>query len=242
MLFQHRGYFIRLRALRVAKEIPTNLISSVTANDLSLTSKDLFNKNLALNNLESDSRIKYVLGDANKVMITQEYPNKFDIIDLDPYGSAVPFLYSSLNGINDKGLLCITCTDTRVLCGSDRHKCYYLYGSVRTGNNTIEETALRIMLYTISRTAAQLGRIIKPLLSFQSEFYIRIFLQVVDNRKGCWTIMNSHGIELVQEDGLTEYHRFGQNVKDKNTPSVQRLPSISQDTPLSYFIRWSSLA
>ena len=57
--------------------------------------------------------------------------NGFDIIDLDPYGSVVPFLDAAVGSVRDGGLLCITCTDTRVLCGPDLSKCYYYYGTVR---------------------------------------------------------------------------------------------------------------
>jgi len=42
----------------------------------------------------------------------------FDVIDLDPYGSVTPFLDSALHACDDT-LLCITCTDSRVLCGPD---------------------------------------------------------------------------------------------------------------------------
>jgi tRNA (guanine26-N2/guanine27-N2)-dimethyltransferase len=55
----------------------------------------------------------------------------FDIIDLDPYGSVVPFLDAAITAVKEGGLLCITCTDTRVLCGPDLSKCFYFYGTVR---------------------------------------------------------------------------------------------------------------
>lgn len=48
---------------------------------------------------------------------------QFDIIDLDPYGSVAPFADAALSCIND-GLICVTCTDSRVLCGPDYKKCY----------------------------------------------------------------------------------------------------------------------
>lgn len=54
---------------------------------------------------------------ANKLLNTSDI--KFDVIDLDPYGSVTPFLDSALNSSNDT-LLCITCTDSRVLCGPDQ--------------------------------------------------------------------------------------------------------------------------
>ena len=71
---------------------------------------------------------------------------KFQIIDLDPYGSMVPFLYSTLNAISKDGLLCVTCTDTKVLCSTDRHKCFYLYRSSRGGTHNKKELGLRIAL------------------------------------------------------------------------------------------------
>ena len=51
-------------------------------------------------------------------MFNTKESDKFDIVDLDPYGSMVPFLYSALKALRKGGLLCVTCTDTRVLCGS----------------------------------------------------------------------------------------------------------------------------
>lgn len=53
--------------------------------------------------------------DANKLM---KEDIKFDVIDLDPYGTVCPFLDSAMHSCNDT-LLCITCTDSRVLCGPD---------------------------------------------------------------------------------------------------------------------------
>lgn len=40
----------------------------------------------------------------------------FDIIDLDPYGTAVPFLESAISCLEDGGLLAVTYTDLAVLC------------------------------------------------------------------------------------------------------------------------------
>jgi tRNA (guanine26-N2/guanine27-N2)-dimethyltransferase len=40
----------------------------------------------------------------------------FDVVDLDPYGSAIPFLDSAIQSMADGGLLCVTFTDMAVLC------------------------------------------------------------------------------------------------------------------------------
>jgi tRNA (guanine26-N2/guanine27-N2)-dimethyltransferase len=48
---------------------------------------------------------------------------KFDVVDLDPYGSIAPFLDAAIHSCNNlegkSTLICITCTDSRVLCGPD---------------------------------------------------------------------------------------------------------------------------
>ena len=37
---------------------------------------------------------------------------RFDAIDIDPYGSMTPFVYPAIRAIKDGGLLSITCTDS----------------------------------------------------------------------------------------------------------------------------------
>ena len=41
---------------------------------------------------------------------------KFNVVDLDPYGTAIPFLEGALSCIANGGLLCVTFTDMAVLC------------------------------------------------------------------------------------------------------------------------------
>lgn len=67
------------------------------------------------------------------------------MIDLDPYGSVVPFLDAAVSAVRDGGLLCITCTDTRVLCGPDLAKCFYYYGSVRSRVHDFNEVVLLLL-------------------------------------------------------------------------------------------------
>lgn len=45
--------------------------------------------------------------------------DRVEVIDLDPYGTAAPFIDSSIQGVQDGGLLCVTCTDLAVLAGGN---------------------------------------------------------------------------------------------------------------------------
>lgn len=57
--------------------------------------------------------------DANKVMHEHFNPaERFDVVDLDPYGSPTTFLDAAVQSVKDGGLLLVTCTDMAVLCGT----------------------------------------------------------------------------------------------------------------------------
>lgn len=45
--------------------------------------------------------------------------DRVDVIDLDPYGTAAPFIDSAIQAVQDAGLLCVTCTDLAVLAGGN---------------------------------------------------------------------------------------------------------------------------
>lgn len=116
---------------------------------------------------------------ANKLMSQGLH---FDVIDLDPYGSVMPFLDSALAACKDT-LLCVTCTDSRVLCGPDLQKCFIQYGTARCKLNCFAENGIRTLLYTISSHAARIGKTMKPLISMFGEFYLRVFVHIQEEKK-----------------------------------------------------------
>lgn len=81
----------------------------------------------------------------------------YHVVDLDPYGTAIPFLESALSAIDQNGLLCVTFTDMAVLCARKPHVCFYKYGSAPLGKSYCHEMALRMVLYTINTMANKHG-------------------------------------------------------------------------------------
>jgi len=60
------------------------------------------------------------LGDASLVCYThREEKDRFDVLDLDPYGAPTPFLDGAVQAVSEGGLLCVTATDMAVLCGKN---------------------------------------------------------------------------------------------------------------------------
>ena len=103
---------------------------------------------------------------------------KMDVVDLDPYGTAAPFLDSALACAEEGGLLCVTCTDTDVLCGVHPEACHHKYGAITVKGKYCHELAVRVLLGCIERHANRHSKHIVPLLSCQIDFYVRVFIRV----------------------------------------------------------------
>ena len=111
------------------------------------------------------------------------FKDRFDVIDLDPYGSAAPFLDGAVQSVKDGGLVCVTCTDAAVLCGVAPETCHAKYGSIVGRTRFCHEAALRVMLHAVQSSASRYSRYIEPLLSLSADFYFRIFMRVHTRQK-----------------------------------------------------------
>ncbi|KAI5618656.1 tRNA (guanine(26)-N(2))-dimethyltransferase isoform X1 [Silurus asotus] len=174
-----------LRSVRFALEVPG--LKRVTANDFSAKAAELITRNTHHNNLthliETQNR------DASMLMYEARAKNaRYDVIDLDPYGSPAHFLDAAVQAVSDGGLLCITCTDMAVMAGNSGETCYSKYGSVSIKSKNCHEMALRIILHSLDQRANVHQRYIQPLLSVSVDFYIRVFIRV---RTGQATVKNS---------------------------------------------------
>jgi tRNA (guanine26-N2/guanine27-N2)-dimethyltransferase len=111
--------------------------------------------------------------------VTKHGNQKYNVIDLDPYGTAAPFLDAALQSVADGGLLCVTCTDSGVWASNGYpEKAYALYGGIPIKGPHSHEAGLRLILHSIASTAARYGLAIEPLLSLSIDFYARLFVRV----------------------------------------------------------------
>lgn len=179
-----------LRALRYAKEIP--FATNVIANDLSSDAVKSINLNIRHNELSGF--VHSNVGDARAFMYSKvgnehqpaagKYVHRFDVIDLDPYGTAAPFLDSALQALQDGGLLCVTCTDAGVFASNGYpEKTYALYGGLPLKGAFSHEGGLRLILHAVATSAAKYGIAIEPLLSLSIDFYARLFIRVHKQQK-----------------------------------------------------------
>lgn len=174
-----------LRAIRYAKEIP--FATTVIANDLLPEAVDAINLNIEHNELKE--KVFSNVGDARQFMYSKtgdaaadqgpSYVHKFDVVDLDPYGTAAPFLDAAIQAVTDGGMLCVTCTDAGVFASNGYpEKAFALYGGIPLKGPHSHEAGLRLILHSIAISAAKYGIAIEPLLSLSIDFYARVFIRV----------------------------------------------------------------
>jgi tRNA (guanine26-N2/guanine27-N2)-dimethyltransferase len=220
-----------LRALRYAHEIP--FVTRVLANDLSQDAAKSIRRNIVFNNLVG--KIKAHQSNAMAHMysfLDSKGGLKYDVIDLDPYGTACPFLDAAVQAITDGGLLCVTCTDAGVFASVGYpEKTYALYGGTPLKGPHCHEAGLRLILHAIGTSAARYGRSIEPLLSLSIDFYARVFVRVrssptevkmlagktmivynCDQGCGAWTTQPLGRHRLMEGKKGGEYYKFGLNL------------------------------
>ncbi|KAI4193156.1 MAG: hypothetical protein LQ346_004000 [Caloplaca aetnensis] len=166
-----------LRALRYAKEI--SQVTSVTANDISASATASIKMNVAYNGL--GGKISPTTGDAKAVMrhAANNARDSYHVVDLDPYGTAAPFLDAAVQAVTDGGLLCVTCTDSGVFASvAWLEKAFSQYGGLPWRGPQSHEAGLRIILNAIATSAARYGCAIEPLLSLNIDFYVRLFVRI----------------------------------------------------------------
>lgn len=103
-----------LRSIRYAKEIPK--LKQVIANDLEEEAVESIRRNIQHNGL-NEELVRPNQGDAMQVLYSAiGSAKKYDVIDLDPYGSAVPFIDGAVQAVAEGGK-CLVC---RIYCWKEK--------------------------------------------------------------------------------------------------------------------------
>jgi tRNA (guanine26-N2/guanine27-N2)-dimethyltransferase len=160
-----------IRGIRFSNELDGDF--HVTINDWESYAYDLIKKNVEKLNKKNIS-----VSDVNlNTLLSQK---KFDYIDIDPFGSPVFFIDSAVRSIKNYGIIGCTATDTAALCGTYPKVCFRRYGAVPFNSVVMKEIALRILLGLICRTAGIYDKGIKPIISYSTDHYFRVYVQIIN--------------------------------------------------------------
>lgn len=160
------------RAVRIMNEARPDLEFHI--NDWEKVSVDVIEKNVALNGLERCVPRNEDL----RCLLAKE---KFDYVDLDPFGTPVPFLHSAIQGLRKKGILALTATDTAPLAGTHAKKCVRRYQARPCRCVFGHEVGLRVLIGYVARQAAMFDKGIEPLLCFYADHYMRLYIRMPES-------------------------------------------------------------
>ncbi|MHC1635079.1 MAG: tRNA (guanine(10)-N(2))-dimethyltransferase [Candidatus Methanospirareceae archaeon] len=154
-----------VRGVRVAKEVGL----SVDINDKSRDAYEVIKKNIELNGV--GDRARAWNENANILL----HHKKYDIIDIDPFGSPIPFLDAACASV--RKLIMVTATDTAPLCGAHPGG-VRKYEAFPLNTEYHKEIATRILLGALTRYLARYDKSTKPLLCYSKEHFIRLIVGV----------------------------------------------------------------
>lgn len=159
----------------MAKEV--SRIDKVTLVDFNVDALSAARMNTALNRVSR--KCKFSNSETSSYLFSRyRGDEKFDYVDLDPFGTPVRQLQGGLSATSEGGILSLTATDTAVLCGVYPRVSARRYGALSVGNHFSHETGIRILVGAVARTGAQVDIGVEPLLGHSMRHYVRAFVKV----------------------------------------------------------------
>jgi tRNA (guanine26-N2/guanine27-N2)-dimethyltransferase len=154
------------RGVRVANEA----FARTHINDLNPLALALAGENASLNNLDID----FTSLDARSFWTGE----RFDFVDLDPFGTPAPYIDAAVNLVRINGILGVCATDKSALCGAYPKACQRKYDAMPLRCDCLDEIGLRIFLGFIARCCMRHDRGVLPLFSHSTRHYIRCQVRV----------------------------------------------------------------
>ncbi len=144
---------------------------SLCGNAMRLRLNDPYLK--AIRYMVANSRINGLDAEISCLNISK-IDEKFDHVDIDPFGSPAPY-FNSISLVRRS--VSLTATDAPVLCGLYPKKCLLRYGArnIEKGPQR-KELGLRILVARSVMEGKRLGLNLHPVLSFYMGHYFRAFL------------------------------------------------------------------
>ncbi|SDL97250.1 tRNA (guanine26-N2/guanine27-N2)-dimethyltransferase [Halogranum gelatinilyticum] len=171
----------------------------VTCADIDEEAVALAESNLARNDLSG----RAVEKDAN-VLLHEEL---FDVVDIDPFGTPIPFADAAF--ANARNLVCVTATDTAPLCGAHLQSGIRKYSTVPRNTDYHAEMGLRVLISAMVRTAARYDVAAVPVLSHVSRHYARTYLELDHRATRADALVEQLGHVYHCEDCLYREHEVG---------------------------------
>lgn len=122
-------------------------------------------------------------------------------VDIDPFGSPVPFLDAGIQGLSRTAFLEVTATDTAALTGSSPSAQQRRYGAKGIVDDYAHDDAVRILLGLIATTAARHDRVVEPVLALFDGHHVRVSVLVHRSREQASNVLSCMGWRVRTKNG-----------------------------------------
>ncbi|KAA0013951.1 MAG: tRNA (guanine(10)-N(2))-dimethyltransferase [Thermoplasmata archaeon] len=156
-----------IRGIRIAKEVKS---IDVHINDINPASYEIIRENVKKNKVN----VKIFCENIHSLLLKEKY----DYVDIDPYGSPVPFISCVFKGLKRKGYTSFTATDTATLCGIYKKACIRRYHALPLSGQAMKEIGLRILIGYIARQTTTFEYGLRPILSYAYGHFFRIYARL----------------------------------------------------------------
>ncbi len=188
-----------IRELRFLKTIP-ECFEKIIIGDISQRAIDEMQKNFKENDISTE-KVEFMQANAINTISKQYY----DFIEIDPFGSPIPFLDIAMQRIKHYGILSVTATDTAALCGTYPKTTLRKYNIKNQMTLAYNEIGLRNLIAYCQVQSAKYEKVLKPLISYSIDHYYKIFFQVTDSR--------TEAYEMIKDLKWIEYDSINQDYK-----------------------------
>lgn len=140
---------------------------------------------------------------------------RFDMLEIDPFGTPVRFLDTGVRAVKHGGLISITATDTANLFGVKERAAKILYGVNVFKTGFMREIGIRVLLKALAEAAARNERGIEPVVSIASRHYVKVVARVLKGRK--------HAFQTVSKIRFLRLRRVGELYEPVGSTDLSRL-------------------
>ena len=181
---------IGIRTCRYAIETP---FSDIYYNDVNSNAFRIAKSNIQQLKREDQAKIHLFNNEYTEFLnILLQDDQVFDFIDIDPYGTPIPYSHGVIKLINKSGLLAFTATDLASLTGLYPKALYAKYGigliDKRIGN--IHELAARSLITGLQRVGLIYNQSLIPIITLYYRHFIRTFMI---RRRGVEKVLSKTG-------------------------------------------------
>ena len=164
------------RGMRASVEVPQ--IETIYLNDLNPIAIEFAKESAKLNQVQDKCIFK--TNEVCKFLNFEEREiRRFDIVDLDPFGSPSPYVDCVLRSVSNGGLISITATDTAVLCGVYPSVCYRKYYGFPIRSEYSNEIGVRLLVSFIALNATRFDLSVVPYFCHSNLHYLRVYLKII---------------------------------------------------------------